>query len=266
MTTSRSAVCRRFAAAALLLLAATGCESARNISLFSTQQEVELGTEMSTKIESEMKLLNDPAVVNYVKEVGGKVSAQAARQDVEYVFKVIDDPEQVNAFAVPGGNIYIFTGLLTRMSDEAELAAVLAHETAHIDERHSMEALTRQVGYEIVVGAVLGDQAAAWEKILSGVAGNLAFLKFSRSDERQADQIGLELMVKAGYDPQGMVDLLQMFETLAQSQPSAIEIWLSSHPASSERVALVKQQIARENLHGGSVNAEQYQSLVKRIK
>ena len=255
-----------FVLALLSLSAAGGCGSLRDVSIFTTEQEVELGQRVSEQIEAEATLLEDPVILAYVREVGARVASKAERQDVTYVFKVIDDPEQVNAFAVPGGNIYILTGLLARMDSEAELAAVLGHEAAHIAEHHSMEALTRQVGFSVMAQALLGEEAAAWQAILADVGSNLASLKFRREDEKESDALGLEYMFDAGYDPDGMVNLLELFAELSEGDMSVISAWLSTHPPSPERVRLVKELIRRHNMHGGRIGAPEYKAKMKRIK
>ncbi|NQT18690.1 MAG: M48 family metalloprotease [Planctomycetes bacterium] len=244
---------------------AAGCAHLRDISMFSTQQEVELGQRVSEEVETEVRLLNNPVILNYVREVGAKVASKARRQDVVYVFKIIDDVGQVNAFAVPGGNIYIFSGLLARMESEAELAAVLGHETAHIAERHSMEALTRQVGFSVVISALLGEQAAAWQKILADVTSTMTTLKFSREDEKEADVLGLEYMYSAGYDARGMVNLLELFLELYEREPSVVEEWLSTHPPSSKRIRIVKDLISEHNMHGGRMGVPEYEAKMRAI-
>lgn len=249
-----------------VVLAASGCQSMRNFTVFNTAQEQEFGKQITQEVETQNKLITDPAVAGYVSMVGEKVAAKAERQDVDYTFKVIDSPQEVNAFAVPGGAVYVYSGLLTRMKSESELAAVLAHEVAHIDKRHSMAALTRQSGFELLTSVVFGEQTPAWQSAAAGLVGNVTFLKFSREDEKQADAVGLNFMTNAGYDPQGMVNLLTMFTTLEATEPSAIQSFLSSHPAPKERIAIVKNLIQTENLQGGTVNASQYQAAVKSIR
>jgi len=252
--------------AVLVLTVAAGCGSFRDVSIFTTEQEIEIGQKVSADIESQMKMLDNREVVTYVRRVGSRVASKADRQDITYTFNVIDDSKTVNAFAVPGGNIYVYTGLLTRLHSEAELAAVLGHETAHIAQRHSMKALTRQVGFGIMLRAVLGQEPAAWQEIIANVAGNLAFLSFSRTDEKEADALGLEYMHKAGYDPEGMVNLLTVFLDLAQREPTAMEIWLSTHPPSSERIELVKQQISRLGTTGGKVGTDEYARMLRELR
>jgi len=245
----------RIKIAAVLILAAfvSGCAQFRDISLFSTQEEVELGMNVAEQVESEMTLLEDPQVIGYVRTVGARVAAQAERQDIEYVFNVIDAPDQINAFAIPGGWIYIFTGLLKEMQTEAELAAVLAHEVGHIAERHSMEQLTRQFGFSIVVNALLGEEAAAWQAILAQASSGLLMLRFSRDDERQADELGVQYIYAAGY--------------MQEYEPSKVEQWLSTHPISSERIRLVKEQIEEQNLQTtGTVGREGYQNMIRRLR
>ena len=253
------------AVVAVVALGAAGCASFRNISIFTTQEEIELGRRISEEIEAEVKLLNDPVIVNYVRHIGAKVASRSERRNIVYEFKVIDDIGQVNAFAVPGGFIYIFTGLLARMESEGELAAVLGHETAHISERHSMEALTREVGFNIMVQALLGDKAAAWQELLANVTYTMAFLKFSRQDEKEADEVGLMYMFGAGYDPQGMIDLLELFIELSGTEPSAIEEWLSTHPTSQKRVKDVQALIEKLHLYGGKMGEGEYKLRMRRI-
>jgi len=257
---------RKFRPAFLVLLMAAGCGSLRNFSIFTTEQEVELGRRVSEELEAEVELLDDPAIVGYVQAIGAKVAARAWRQDITYEFKVIDDPEQANAFAIPGGHIYIFTGLLIRMDSEMELAAVLGHEAAHIAERHSMEALTRQVGLNLILAALTGEEAAAWQELLADVGTTLAFAKFSRQDEKEADELGLIFMYSAGYDPQGMVDLLELFVELAERELSVIELWLSSHPGTKQRVKMVKDLIREFNLYGGKTGKTEYLAVMKKLK
>jgi len=255
-----------FMLAALAVVGAAGCQSMqslRNVSIFSTAQEVELGQQVSAQVEAQNKLITDPAVAGYVARIGERVAAKAPRQDVQYTFKVIDNPKEVNAFAVPGGNVYVYSGLLTRMKSEAELAAVLGHETAHIADSHSMAALTRQAGFDLILRVALGQNAPGWESTLGNLVGNVAFLQFSKEDEKQADRDGLNYMVQAGYDPQGMVGLLTMFTTLSETDPSAIQIFLSSHPAPKERIGIVKDLILKENLAGGVDNPNEYQAAIK---
>ena len=255
--------------AAVLILAAFagGCAGFRDISLFSTQEEIELGMGVAQQVESEMKLLDDPQVVGYVRTVGSRVAAHAERQDIEYVFNVVDAPDQINAFAIPGGWVYIFTGLLKQMQTEAELAAVLAHEVAHIAERHSMEQLTRQFGFNLVLSAVLGEEAAAWQAILAQASSGLVMLRFSRDDERQADELGVQYMYAAGYNPEGMVHLLELFLSMQEREPSKVEQWLSTHPISSERIRLVKEQIEEQDLQTtGTVERQAYQNMIRRLR
>ncbi|HUW30582.1 MAG TPA: M48 family metallopeptidase [Planctomycetota bacterium] len=252
--------------AAFVMIGAAGCQSARNFTIFSTAQEVEIGQQVSAEIERQNRMLADPAVVGYVSQVGAKVAAKAARQDVTYSFKVIDSPNQINAFAVPGGNIYIYSGLLRQMKTESELAAVLGHEVAHISLRHSMKRLTRQTGFELVLAVVLGENSPAWQSTVGKLVGNVAFLQFSKAEEEDADRDGLTFMYNAGYDPHGMVNLLTMFTTLQQSEPSKIEVFLSSHPAPQERVGIVKKLITTENLDGGIINENEYESVIKKLK
>lgn len=213
------------------------------INVISSDDEVKMGQEMSVEVAKQYKLYDNAAVTSYVQSVGDRIVAHSDRQDIKYHFAVIDKNE-VNAFAVPGGYIYVYTELMKDADDEAELAAVIAHEVGHVAARHSTERMTAMYGYQFLAGLVLGENPNAYAKIVTDMAATGGFLKYSRDDEHEADELGAKYLYAAGYDPNGMVDLLNKLKGLESTEPSKFETWFMTHPATTERLARVKAEVA----------------------
>jgi predicted Zn-dependent protease len=194
-----------------------------------------------------------------------RLVAQTTRRDVPYSFKVIDNDEEINAFALPGGPIYVYTGLLKYADNEAELASVMGHEIAHIAARHSTEQLTKTYGYSLLAGIVLGQDPGAAASLTRDVVGSLGMLKFSRDDETEADRLGLHYMFRAGYSPNAMTTFLTKLGKLQQERSSRALNLLSTHPMSQDRIIAVKKEIA--TLPPGrpvDYYTERYQQMISR--
>lgn len=204
---------------------------------FSTQQDIELGRQAAQEIEQELALVTDPQLSEYVNRLGQNLSRLAPGYDYPYVFKLVNAKE-INAFALPGGPIYIHTGIIAAATSEAQLAGVLAHEISHVALRHSTnqasKAMLAQAPLAILGGILSGGGGLLGQLAQLGIAfgANSAFLKFSRSAESQADEQGAQMLYDAGYDPRAMA---QFFETIeAESGGGGIE-FLSSHPNPGNR-------------------------------
>ena len=232
----------------VLVLAAVlaGCETVpvtgrSQLNLVSPAQETEMGTEAYKEILGKAKVSKDPAANALVTKVGTRIAQATGRTDLQWEFTVIDDPKTVNAFALPGGKVAVYTGILPITRDEAGLAAVLGHEVSHVMARHSAERISQQLGVQLTVqlaGAALGvdpqlTQAGA------GVIANSLLLPWGRSQESEADHLGLIYMAKAGYDPHAARDLwLRMAEaSKGQSKPPE---FLSTHPSDATRVKQIE--------------------------
>lgn len=234
----------QLAALAVWLVAAGGCETlpAPSINLLSTQQEVQLGRELAGEIEQQETIHEDEQLQEYVEDIGRRLARVARRRDVEYRFTVIDDPETVNAFALPGGHMYLYTGLMKLMENEAELAGVMAHEIGHVAARHHGERLTRVYGYNLLMRVLLGDDPGA----AANVASHLVEMNFSRENEREADAIAVEMLWRAGYDPGAMLTFMEKMREEEQRRGTGPSLpILSSHPATQERITLLRQHIER---------------------
>ena len=252
-----------------VLLAVAGCATmgARTpgINIFTSEQEVEMGREFSEQVEDQFEIHDDAELVAYVQRVGDRVVAVGDRRDIDYYFSVIRE-DQINAFALPGGYIYIYTGLLKALDDEAQLAAVLAHEVAHVTARHATQRLTAMYGYQFLVSLVLGENPGMFASLVSGIFSTTGFLAYSRANEFEADRLGTTYAYNAGYDPAGMTELLAKFIDTERRQPSKLESWLSTHPPSADRIEYVESVIAALPARkGGLRNADAFRRMQARL-
>jgi predicted Zn-dependent protease len=214
-----------------------------SLNLVSKPEEVRLGKELSSKIEQEQSVLQNPILEQYVSGVGQRVAQQAGTPEIPYTFKIIDRNE-VNAFSLPGGPVYVYTGLLKIVDNEAELAAVLAHEVAHVAARHATEQLTRKYGLELVTEVLLGQNPNAAAQVASDIAGSLGLLKFSRTDEIEADRLGTGYLFRAGYNPTAMISIHEKLAALQKTNPSLVLNLFSTHPMSRSRIDAIAEEIA----------------------
>jgi predicted Zn-dependent protease len=255
----------------------TGCASGKKMNVgrtaaalfISDEQEAELGKQVKKELETKenIKYVEDPAVVEYVRSVSTPI-LQAANRDragVKWKVNVIDDPKMVNAFATPGGYLYVYTGLLLAADNEAELAGVLGHEAAHVTGRHSAQALLLQYGQEAVIGAALGKDSKTAGAIAASLAGAGAGLAFSRGNETEADELGAKYTSAAGYDPRGLVTFFQKLASAEGKAPGFMK-WLSTHPPSAERVQHQNSFIAQNRLSGTNAGTERLAPIKARIK
>jgi predicted Zn-dependent protease len=222
----------------------TGPGGKTDFILISTAEEVEIGKQVSVDVESKEKLLNNTTVQNYVNGVGQSIAKICDRTDVEYKFKVIDKDE-INAFACPGGFIYIYTGLLELLDNEAQLAAILSHEISHIVARHSMKKLQNIYGYSILAQIALGDKAEGVAGDIVNIAAMLILQGYSRDNEFEADRYGILYAKNAGYNPKGMIQVFEKFKEMQGNPPPAILGLLSSHPPAVDRISRGESEIRK---------------------
>jgi len=229
-----------------LASALAGCETVpltgrSQLQLVSPAQEVEMGTEAYKEILGKANVSKDPAANALVTGVGTRIAQASGRKDLPWEFTVIDDPKTVNAFALPGGKVAVYTGILPITRDEAGLAAVLGHEVSHVLARHSAERVSQQLSVQLTVqlaGAVFGIDPQITKAGAGLLASGLA-LPWGRRQESEADHLGLIYMAKAGYDPHAARDLwLRMAEaSKGQSRPPE---FLSTHPSDETRVKQIE--------------------------
>jgi len=216
--------------------------------LFSVQQDMEIGQKSAQEAELQLPILHDPRVEAFVTAIGNRLVAVAPGADYAYQFKVVNASD-INAFALPGGYLYFNRGLIEAAKTEGQLAGVMAHEIAHVALRHgtnqASKAYLGQMGLG-VMGGLLGKDSGSTGKAINAVGGfgmNALFLKFSRTDEEQADVVGAQMMARAGYDPQDMVDFFEMLRATQAHDPGKVEQFFSSHPAPKDRATRIRNEM-----------------------
>jgi predicted Zn-dependent protease len=247
----------------LLLSCATNpVTGKRQLALISEAQEIAMGREADTEVAAAYGLYPDDQLQQYVQALGSSIASRTERPSLPWTFRVVDDAS-VNAFAIPGGFIYVTRGILAHLNSEAELAAVLGHEIGHVTARHSVTQMSKQQLAQVglVAGMVVSPQMAQFGNLAQSGLGML-FLKFGRTDESQADSLGFRYMLGDGYDPREMVDVFRMLASVsAQSKGEGrLPQWLSSHPDPENRQAWAARQVASLNreFSGLAVNRPAY--------
>ncbi len=234
---------------AALLLAACATNPAtgrRELMLVSEDQEIAMGREYDPQIVASLGLYPDTALQRYVQELGLRMAAQSERPRLPWTFRVLDDPT-VNAFAVPGGFIYITRGILAHLGSEAQLAAVLGHEIGHVTARHSASSMSRQqlAQLGLAVGAAVDERVARYADV-AGQGLGVLFLKYGRDDENESDALGLRYMRRTGHDIREMPLVFQMLGSLsAGGEAGRVPDWLSTHPAPEDRFTRISTAITR---------------------
>ncbi len=218
----------------------------KGVNLYSLEREIALGKEAAMEVEKSSKLINDPVVTEYVNRIGQNLVRNSDAK-VPFTIKVIDSDE-VNAMALPGGFFYVNTGLILRADEEAELAAVMGHEIAHVAARHGTKTATKGeiAQFATIPLILLGPGGWAGYGLYEGlnIALPLSFLKFSRDQEREADYLGLQYMYKAGYDPNAFVSMFEKIEAEEKRHPGSIPKVFSTHPPTPDRIQKIQEEIA----------------------
>ncbi|HEY9383493.1 MAG TPA: M48 family metallopeptidase [Gemmatimonadales bacterium] len=234
---------------ALLLVAACGV---------SQQQEVELGAGAAQQVSAELPLVRDAAVVSYITTLGNQLARVTDTRNLAWHFTVVDSKE-VNAFALPGGWVYVNRGLIERATNMSELAGVLGHEIGHVTLRHSVEQMQQAQGANTGVALLCTltkvCQSGAGQAAI-GIGGSALFAKFSRTDEAEADAEGVATAVKAGISPSGIPEMFRVLLSERKSNPGAVDAFFASHPLEEDRITATEAQIAK-------YSASQLQRLTK---
>lgn len=243
----------------------------KTYTLLSTQQEIEIGQKVvPSAINENDGLYPDREVQNYIRQLGAKIASYTPRR-VDYQFYVVNSPD-INAFALPGGPVFITRGLMLKMEKESELAGVLAHELGHINARHHAKFLEKTYGMSVLIGilgiALQGSDYASTVMSLAQVSAGLLQLKFSRDQENEADALGVRFTYQSGYDPKGLLSMFEKFKSLERGM--SVE-WLSTHPLPDTRIRNVQQMIAQQypdsyRLKQNSTNFDKIQSILKSTK
>jgi len=224
---------------------------------YSTDKEVQMGQSIAREVEKEYKLTEDPLIQKRVEDIGQKIVGVCDRKDIDYHFKVLEDDE-INAVSLPGGFVYVNKGLIDKVANDDELAAVLAHEVGHIVARHSIKKLQAIMGYSlfsILVAQVPKGRGGV------GTAADAAFtellLGYSRDDELLADQLAARYTKLAGYDPHGMIAFLEKLQDINRRKPLMPKSYFKTHPYVPDRIRIVKQELGEKINFSDYINIEE---------
>ncbi|HWP49425.1 MAG TPA: M48 family metallopeptidase [Candidatus Limnocylindrales bacterium] len=244
-----------FVLLSVLLGVSTDVQSGRGLNAVSIQQEWRFGDRLAQGISRKVNIVTDPFSVAYVNQLGQRIVQQTELRNLPWQFQIIRDND-VNAFNIPGGHVYIYTGLVQETDTESELVGVMAHEIAHGVKRHATEALIRQYQLRTLGSILLGQNPPAYERLLAQIVGAGYLAKHSRDDEREADRLGAYYMYQAGFDPNGMVIFFQKILAEENRQPGRLARLFSSHPLTQERIRNVSYEISRFPPRSGLITDE----------
>jgi beta-barrel assembly-enhancing protease len=211
----------------------------------SQQQEVQMGQQYVQQINAQLPIVQDPELNRYINVLGDSIARLTSRKDLDWQFFIVD-AQEVNAFAVPGGFVYVNRGLIQRADQMDELAGVLGHEIGHVVRRHTVKQMEKAQGANIgvtlacVLTSICSSQAAG---AAINIAGGAVFARFSRSDEAEADAEGVKNTVRAGISPVGMVTMFQKLLEERKARPGAVESWFLTHPLEEDRINAVQSMI-----------------------
>ena len=253
---------RGFALCALVLTSAS-CA-------VSTQQEVQMGANYATQIDTQLPIVRDQLVVSYINALGNSLARVTDTRGLTWHFAVVDSKE-VNAFAVPGGWVYVNRGLIERAQTMNQLAGVVGHEIGHVTLRHTVQQMQQSQG---VNGGLMAlctltkfcDSGAAQAGINLG--GSALFASFSRQDEAQADDEAVKTSVKAGIDPHGVPEMFRILLNERKTNPSAVDAWFATHPGDEDRITATNKQIAAyppNQLRNLQVDSDAFQRAKRRL-
>jgi beta-barrel assembly-enhancing protease len=236
----------------------------------SQQQEIQMGQEYSQQINAQLPIVSDPEINRYINVLGDQIANLTGRADLPWRFYVVDSRE-VNAFAVPGGYIYVNRGLIERTTTMDELAGVLGHEIGHVVRRHSIKQMEKAQGANVgvtlacILTNICNSQVA---QAGINIAGGAVFARFSRQDELEADQEAISNTVRAGINPQGIVTMFQKLMSERRSRPSAVEGWFSTHPLEEDRIEATQATINQLPAASRSLtrNTSNYNTFVARVR
>jgi len=247
----------------LIISLASGCTSEYNLAtgreetlMYNTEKEVNIGNAVARAINKNFKFVEDLDSNSRVQRVFDRIAAVCDRKDLVYTVRIIDD-ETVNAFSIPGGFVYIHKGLLDKLPEDDQLAGVLGHEIGHITAKHALKRIQKSYGYMFLqvaaVGSGSGDLAVGVNAILTTL-----YFAYAREEEFESDELGVKYMRKAGYDPNKIIDVLEILKKEEEKAPAHSPNYFRTHPYPNERMAIVNTAITGQigfrdylNLTGG---------------
>ena len=237
----------------------------------SQQQEVQMGQEYAQQINAQLPIIQDPELNRYINVLGDSIARLTRRRDLDWHFFIVD-AQEVNAFAVPGGFVYVNRGLIERADQMDELAGVLGHEIGHVLRRHTIKQMEKAQGANVgvtlacILTSICNSQIAG---AAINIAGGAVFARFSRQDEAEADAEGFDNVVRAGISPVGMVTMFQKLLAERRTRPGAVESWFITHPLEEDRIQAIQakiNQLPRSTLASLGTDTRNFHSFKARIQ
>lgn len=229
--------------------------------LISAAQDKQIGSQYAPEVEKQLggRIKNAP-LQNYINQVGQRIARISHMPNLEFHYVALDH-DSVNAVALPGGYVFITKGLLRLLTSEAQLAGILAHETTHVTARHSAQAMSMQIGIDVLLSAVTSESTPQSTRTVASLASQLTHLNYSREHEYEADQYGMDYAVGAGYDPMGMIETMSILQE--QNKVRSIEFF-STHPNPSNRKQMLQLQMINRQYRktGLRVGVEDYRKFI----
>jgi predicted Zn-dependent protease len=252
----------------VLTVLLSGCAAIGQMNIFSEEQELAMGAQFAAELEKELTFIDDPEVVGYIDRLGQSLARVSKRSHLTYRFHVVDT-DDVNAFAVPGGYLYVNRGLIEAADSESELAGVLGHEIGHVVGKHSARQLSQQYGLSLLASMALGEEPGMLKQLTARIIATGALTRYSREMESEADSYGVQELYDAGIDPNGLATFFGKLEEMRGGRGSgALEMFFSTHPDPGDRANAVRSQIAalpaKPGLRADSPRFHEIQDRVKR--
>jgi predicted Zn-dependent protease len=241
----------------------------KGINLYSLEKEMALGKQLAEEVQRQAKIVEDPLISEYINRIGQNLVRNSDAR-VPFTFQVIEG-DSPNAFALPGGYVFVYTALIKIADEEDELAAAMAHEIAHVAARHMTRQATKSqiVGLAGIPASVIlgGGLGGAVIRQGANVGVNAAFLRFSRKDESEADYLGVQYLYAAGYDPTGAISIFEKLESLERKKPGTVARIFSTHPMDATRIEKTEQEIERilPSKTEYVVNTSEYRDIRERL-
>jgi predicted Zn-dependent protease len=241
----------------------------KGVNIYSLEKEMALGKQLAEEVQRQAKVVEDPLISEYVNRIGQNLVRNSDAK-VPFTFQVIEG-ESPNAFALPGGYVFVYTALLKIADEEDELAAAMAHEIAHVAARHMTRQATKSqianlagVPVSVILGGGIGGAVA---RQAAGVALPAAFMKFTRADESEADYLGVQYLYAAGYDPNGAISIFEKLESLEKKQPGTVARIFSTHPMDAARIRKTEEEIGRilPSRDEYAINTSEYTGIRQRL-